>query len=273
MFLTDVCMRWMLAFVSIFLMSSCFVTRSEGDQMLADMSRIKDEIASMQRERYDSLQQVNNHIKDIKSRTSSLEKNTFKQNADTSLEKEKFVSEIQQLRGQLEETQHHLGEVQSSKESATAGADGVGAKDMPLDKADHFVFAKKFYDNKQYGEAIAALDSFLERFKDDKQFLNQVFFLKGDAYFEQAKNADKEADKKALYKKAVLSFQEVLTRFPNSNKVPESLYKVGNSLSGMGFPKDAAVFYEEIINKHSKSSFVKDAKAKLEKLKSGKKKA
>ena len=265
-------MRWMLAVVSSLLMSACFVTRSEGDLMLADMSRIKDEIASLQRERFDSLQKVNNHIKDIKARTSTLEKNNFKQSADTSLEKEKFVSEMQQLRGQLEETQFNLSEVQKAK-SAAVEVPGSFSKDMPLDKADHFVFAKKLYDNKQYGEAIAAFDSFLERFKDDKQFLSQVFFLKGDAYFEQARNADKEADKKDLYKKAVLSFQEVLTRFPDSKKVPESLYKVGNSLSGMGFSKDAIVFYEEVISKHPKSAFVKDASLKLAKLKSVKKKA
>ena len=57
----------------------------------------------------------------------------------------------------------------------------------------------------------------------------------------------------------MLSFQELLTRFPNSSNVVQALYKVGNALEAMGFSHDATVFYEEIINKHSKNSLVKFA--------------
>jgi len=213
-------------------LSACFVTRSEGDQLQSDLRQLKDEIAALQREQYDSLHQINHTVKDIKSRTSVLENVSFKQNADEDLEKEHLKTEVQELRGKLEETQYFLEEIKKAKDVS----------------------------NLEVKESALAQDK-----SDDD------YFSKGNELYQKAKDAKKSGEKLALYKQAVLSFQELLTRFPSSKKVPETLFKVGNSLEAMGFSKDAIVFYEEVIAKHSKSSFVKDARSKVVMLKNKKK--
>jgi TolA-binding protein len=248
------------------LLPGCFVTRSEGDRMLADLSELKTEVASLQRDRQDLRFLLENRMKEVNSRTSQLEKMSFKQNADTGLEKERLVTELQQLRGQLEETQHKLEEIKQAPPPKAGESEPVVQGEAPENKADHFMWAKRFYDTKQYDMAVSAFDSFLERFKDDKQFAMQAFFLRGDAYYMRAKAAGSETLRKDLYKKAVLSYQEVLTRFPSSSKAPESLYKVGMSLEAMGFGRDANAFYEEVVSKHPKSPFAADAKKRMSKL-------
>lgn len=259
----------LLPLVLLFL-PACFVTRGEGDKILQDLDQLKNEVASLQRDRQELRHALEHRMKEVNSRTAELEKFSFKQNADSGLEKERLLTELQQLRGQLEETQHKLEEIKQPP-PVKGGEDkpSVESGDTPANKSDHFMWAKRFYDSKQYDLAVQAFDSFIDRYKDDKQFAMQAYFLRGDSYYARTKTASSDSLRKDLYKRGILSFQEVLTRFPTSSKAAESLYKVGLSLEAMGFGKDAGAFYEEIVDKHPKSSFAADAKKRLNKSKPG----
>lgn len=249
---------------------SCVMMRSEGDQIQSDISRLKDEIATLQREQYDSLNQIDRIVKEVKLRTSMLENTTMKQNANADLDKDRLIGEVQELRGKLEETQHRLENVHqvSQKDSIV---DKNTKLEFPEGKSNHFVYAKSLYDDKKYAEAIVAFAAFVKKYAEDKQFTGQAYFILGDSYYESAVKTKDKKQKEELYKNAVLTFQEVLTQIPPSSNVPEALFKVGNAMEAMGFFKDAVVFYEEIVSKHKKSSLVKAAAAKLVKLKKYKK--
>ena len=232
-------LRW-ISFASLLALPACLVTRSEGDQMLMDISKLRSELAGTQRDQGDAQRLLEARLK-------KLESAVFKQSAESNLEKDKLALEVEQLRTQL-------AEIQAAKPVPVP----VAAPAVPenLSKTDQIASIKMTYEDREYEKTIASCDNFLSKYPDEKQFAAQVLYWRGDSYFELGE-----------YKKAVLSFQDLLTRFQTFSKVPEALYKIGVSLEELKFPKDAMVFFEEIINKHSKSSFVTKAKERLKKKK------
>lgn len=217
---------WVLLLVLC--LSGCFVTRTEGDQMLAEISQLKNEIAVLQRDKGDLQSLLDGRLKELHTRTSEIEKVSFKKNADAGLENEKVAQELEQLKGKLEETQHQLEQVQKAKVAPDSEKPATEAAPAPEKKLENF-------------------------------------FADGEAAFKKAKESKKASLKKENYKKAIMAYQEVLTRYPDSKKVPESLYKIGLSMEAMGYAKDAQVFFEEITTKHAKSSFAKEAMKRLKK--------
>lgn len=208
--------------------------------MLLDISKLRSQLADTQRDFGDKQLLSDNRLK-------KLEGAAFKQTADTSLEKDKLQTEVEQLKTQLEE-------IQTAKPAVVVAEEPTAPRN--LNKTDQVAAIKTAYEDKQYEKAISGCDVFLRKYSDDKQFTAQVLYWRGDSYYELGE-----------YKKAVLSYQDLLTRFQNFSKVPEVLYKVGMSLEALKFPKDAAVFYEEVIQKHPKSSFAAKAKEQLKKKK------
>jgi tol-pal system protein YbgF len=206
--------------------------------MLADISKLRLELAATQRDEGDRQMLMDSRLR-------KLEAAVFKQSADISLEKDKLLTEVEQLKTQLQE-------IQAAK-PAEPVAPPVTTN---LSKTDQIAAIKTAYESKEYERAISGCDSFLNKYPDDKQFTAQVLFWRGDSYYELGE-----------FKKAVLSYQDLLTRFQTFSKVPEALYKVGLSLDKLKFPKDANVFYEEILKKYPKSSFAGKAKEELKKKK------
>ncbi len=203
--------------------------------MRADIAKLRGELAVTQRDQGDALKLIDSRLKHV-------EDGTFKQNAERSLEKDKLLTEVEQLKAQLED-------LQSTKSSAPAEVSTES-------KADLVAQIKTSFEDKSFEKAIAGCDAFLTKYAGDKQFSPQVLYWRGDSYYELGE-----------YKKAVLSFQELLTKYQNFSKIPEALYKVGLSLEALKFKDDAAVFYNEIIEKHAKSPFAAKAKDQLKKRK------
>ncbi len=213
--------------------------------MQMDISKLRSQLADTQRDVGDRQLLSENRLQ-------KLEGAVFKQSADTNLEKEKLLTEVEQLKTQLQE-------IQTAKPVEPVPAPATeepAAAPKNLNKTDQVAAIKTAYEDKQYERAIAGSETFLSKFADDKQFTAQILFWRGDSYYELGE-----------YKKAVLSYQDLLTRFQGFSKVPEALYKVGVSLEALKFPKDASVFYEEVIKKHPKSSFALKAREQLKKKK------
>ena len=240
--------------------SSCVTTKAEGEQMMADISRLKNEISTLQQDRSDLSITVDKKLESFDSRISALEDVTYRQANTESMEKERLRSEIASLRGQLEEAQR--GFEQGLKEDEMA----------PKEKEDHFTWAKAAFDEGNFSAAFVRVDSFLEKYKDDVQFGASAHLMKGDAAVELGKNENSKPAKKEYYKKAVAAYYDLLTRFPKSPRLPEAYYKVGEALETMGFTKDAKVAYEEVSKKYKKSSFAKKANQRLQALNKKKKK-
>jgi TolA-binding protein len=269
---------------------SCVLTRAEGDALRQDVDALKDETARLQVEASDA-RANRERLEKLEGRLAELETTlaTLRQaDADSGVQLEKVVAEVQTLRGELEEARHELGQQRASVESilarppvavataATAPKQDdpnktvqVGGLDVPTEPKEHYAFAKKFFDDKKFAESAEAFDLFLVRHKGD--LVDNAAFWKAESYYQLGNAAEEKAAKEKAYKQAILSYQRVLET-PNSAKGDGALFKIGLSFEQLGFQDEARVFYEELLAKHEKSPLVAEAKKRLKALKPAKKK-
>jgi tol-pal system protein YbgF len=69
------------------------------------------------------------------------------------------------------------------------------------------------------------------------------------------------------YEKAILEYQKVIEKYPNGNKVPASLLKQGFAFFNLGDKSNSRLILEELIKKYPKSNEAKIAKDKVKDLK------
>lgn len=274
--------------------SSCVTTRAEGDQLRQDVDALKTETAQLQKELSDIKARESGRVEKIDVRVGELEGTlgTLRQaDADSGVQLEKIVAEVQALRGEIEEAKHEIGEQKASVESILArppvsistGATApkveddpkktaqVDGQEVPADAKGHYDFAKKLFDDKKFGAAAEAFDLFLSRHATEADLVDNAAFWKAESYYQLAGGASDKAAKEKAYKQAILSYQRVLES-PKSEKADGALFKIGLSFEQLGFQDEARVFYEELVAKHAKSPLVPDAKKRLKSLKPPKKK-
>ncbi len=268
----------------------CVVTRSEGDALRQDVNALKDETARLQveaaeaRVQRERLSKLDARLTDLETTLSTLRQ----ADADTGVQLEKIVAEVQILRGEVEEARHELGQQRETVESilarppvavATAATapksedptkvTQIGGQDVPADAKEHYAFAKKFFDDKQFADSAEAFDLFLT--KHQGELVDNAAFWKAESYYQLGTAASDKGAKEKAYKQAILSYQRVLET-PESAKADGALFKIGLSFEQLGFEDEARVFYEELIAKHPKSPLVAEGKKRLKALKPQKKK-
>jgi TolA-binding protein len=69
------------------------------------------------------------------------------------------------------------------------------------------------------------------------------------------------------YENAILSFQDVVDRYPAGDKAPDAMYKQGLSFLALKDPKNARILFELVQSKYPKSSAAPLARQKLAELK------
>ena len=274
--------------------SSCVTTRAEGEQLRADVDALKTETAQLQKHVSDLKSRESGIVDKIDGRVQELENTlgTLRQaDADSGVQLEKIVAEVQLLRGEIEEAKHEIGEQKASVESILARPPvavssaataprieddpkkvaQIEGQDVPAAAKAHYDFAKKLFDDKKFGAAADAFDLFLVRHAKEEDLIDNAAFWKAESYYQLAGAGGDKAAKEKAYKQAILSYQRVLET-PKSEKSDGALFKIGLSFEQLGFQDEARVFYEELIAKHEKSPLVPDAKKRLKSLRPAKKK-
>jgi tol-pal system protein YbgF len=195
-------------------------------------------------------------------------------------------SEVKALRGSSEE-ERHLAEkianeqsqetlalrqkVDSIEKALNAQEQKIGqieASVQELSKPkEEALTPEKEYDRAyaMFGEgrnsdARAAFAEFLKK--------NASHELAGNAQFWIAETYYRDKD----YETAVLSYEDVLKKYPQSRKVPAALYKQALSFIEMKDTKVAVALLKELAEKHPDSEEAKAAQSKLAELQPGRKK-
>ncbi|OCG29306.1 tol-pal system protein YbgF [Gilliamella sp. Choc4-2] len=185
-------------------------------------------------------------------------------------------SDIDTLRGQLEETKYKLnqtierqkiilqqmagssglsfntntGSSQEAISSPTTSTFGpvstVAAPELSgwttsgNDKTDYNFIMRFISDGKQSDELIAAFQKFLKVYPKSVYRSNVNYWL-GQLFYKQGKNND-----------ASYYYATVVKDFPSSPKAAESLYKVGIILFDKGDKTSAKAVFQQVVNKYSK---------------------
>lgn len=201
-----------------------------------------------------------------------------------SAEKDKLLEKIMKQQGELQnkysELQNQGFTMQGSIDQvlASAGLTPSGGGETRISKLEKEVQAlKDQLENKELPQnkgPVAAqkslYDSGFEKFKaglyndavqDFKGFLalNPDPGLTDDAYFYMGESLFALAK----YDDAILSYDTVVKKFKDSDKVPESLYKQGLSFLKMGDKDTGTLILEQLIKEHPKTDAAKKAKKTL----------
>ncbi len=274
--------------VLVLSVGGCITTREEGDALRRDMQELKAEVAQAQRQLSDARTQEKGRLDELARRVHELEgtlANLRQADADAGVQLSKTIAELQTLRGDIEQARHELGETTktvasimerppvsvSAAEKAPKIDDvnkpaTIGGREVPAEPKAHYDFAKKLYDDKKYGESAEAFDLFLLRHKSAlPDLVDNAAFWKAESIFEQAKSMSDAKAKDAAFKQVILAYQVVLDD-AKSEKRDSALYKIGICFEQLGFKEEAGVFYNELVEKHPKSTLVADAKKRLKAL-------
>lgn len=271
--------------------TGCVTTREEGEAMRGDIHRLKTEVAAIQRERGDAAARIDRRLLAVDKRLAELESALSKArvtDADTGVQIETIVAEIQILRGELEEARFEVGQAkksvqdildrppvavsmaQQTQEAADkreATVPTIAGAAVPTDKQAHYDWAKKLLDDGQLDDAIQAFKLFTERHGKDPQLGDNAWFWMGEAHYRSARKATGKKATEDAYKHAILSYNRVLNEHPKSDKADGVLLKIGLSFEALGFKSDATAFYEELLAKHKKSPLAGEAKKRLRAIK------
>ena len=99
------------------------------------------------------------------------------------------------------------------------------------------------------------LNSFAAKYPDHRLMQN-VFYWKGETFYS-------EKD----YESAILSFQDVVDKYPGGEKAPDAMLKQGLSFQALNDRKNARILYELLLSKYPKSPAAERARQKLAELK------
>jgi tol-pal system protein YbgF len=191
-----------------------------------------------------------------------------------------FEVEISRLRGAVEEAQHAAEEARRAAQEATEAAEalrherkvpvepeaaaapgGAAASGLSQEVRD-YQRAFALYSEGSFPEAIDQFRAFLQNYPSSGYSDNALFWI-GECQF-----------KLGEYERAVLTFEDVVRRYPDGNKVPDALYRQGVALLEIGrrngeekdyYPAAREIF-QRILTEYPESERTTEARTQLEKL-------
>ena len=124
----------------------------------------------------------------------------------------------------------------------------------PADEQVRYLAAYELVKNKQFDEALSAMQAFVAQYPQGGYTGNAHYWL-GELYMVKSDNT-----------KAIEQFNIVLQQFPSSSKVAASLLKLGYALAASGKTAEAREKLNEVIKKYPDTTTAELASAKLEAL-------
>ncbi|MBN2358706.1 MAG: tol-pal system protein YbgF [Deltaproteobacteria bacterium] len=254
----------------------CLMTRDEGRVIERDLRTTQDELAELRQQQQQIEQERVAQLDRLNSALTQADETGRRADADFFLKMDGLVQQVQQLSGRVEELEHRLSEIEarqarppasslpapiaaeagSQPTAAVGSASTPAAPPLPTDKKELYDLGKKALDSGKYEESRRIMRHFLGKFPDDATLSDNALFWIGEGYF-----------KESSFDKAILTFQEVINKYPRSDKLDAALYKIGRSFEALGLKDDALLFYEDLVAKYPKSTHVSDAKKRVQALK------
>lgn len=179
-------------------------------------------------------------------------------------------SDVDTLRGQLEETKHQLNQtIERQKMILQQMTNGIGFSANPSaandssdstssidaapsssnlsrwsasgnDKTDYNFIMQYINDDKQSDDVIVAFQNYLKAYPKTNYRANVNYWL-GQLCYKKGKKDD-----------ASFYYATVVKDFPSSPKAADSLYKVGLILLDKGDKKNAKTVFQQVVNKYPK---------------------
>jgi len=183
-------------------------------------------------------------------------------------------SDIDSLRGQIQESQYQLNQVierqkQVQLQIDALGSGGAAATQQPASgdqsgavvggapvqsgdaNTDYNAAIALVQDKSRQADAIAAFQNFIKKYPDSTYLPNAHYWL-GQLNYNQGKRDD-----------AAYYFANVVKNYPKSPKAPDAMYKVGVIMQDKGDSAKAKAVYQQVISKYPGTDGAKQAQKRL----------
>lgn len=150
-----------------------------------------------------------------------------------------------QVASQGEPSPANLQKIEVVNREATVREHGEGGP------PESYVKAFGLFSANNYREAIAAFEEFI-RINPSNEYAGNARYWIGECYYTQKD-----------YPLALVSFQNVIDKYPNGNKVADAMLKVAFSHISMNEPDKAKLVLESLVRKFPKSPAAAKARERL----------
>jgi tol-pal system protein YbgF len=176
--------------------------------------------------------------------------------------------EVSRLNGTTVEQGAAIREVQAKVARLEEGMEKGPATQQPVTappkapSAEQLSTPEEMYDyalglikNGDTRKGREVLNNFAAKYPDHRLMQN-VFYWKGETFY-----VEKD------YESAILSFQDVIDKYPGGEKAPDAMLKQGLSFQALNDKRNARIIYELLLSKYPKSPAAGKARQKLAELK------
>ena len=247
------------ASVGFLALGACFYSSVAGKNLETRVDKLDKDLRAEQKAQADKLDQqlprIDQKIAEVTKALDSLDAASRRSGADTSVQLQKVIEDLAQLRGQVEAYTHNLDALENR--AAAASPDKKAADDVPrpTDKKEFFALAQSKAKSGDVQTARALYLDFARKWpKDD---------LAGDAHFAVAESFYGQDN----CPEALPEYGQLIKNFGKSKSVPLAYVRSGDCFARLKNTDAAKLAYEQVIKDYPKSSEAKMAQKGLSSLK------
>lgn len=281
-----------LCALAALLQAGCIYPAERGKMLEERVDRLEASEKDLEQDLKKQKNRIEEQVAQVQAALEKLEKTAHRTGADIGVQVEQLQTDVAKLRGQVEQYQFQIAELQAaldklrtapaaaaatSKDGATATEPGDGKKpdakkpepEKPTDrKAFAELVEKTVAEDAAAGRKLA--EEWLRKFPkpdaaaDAKLWAPvaaRVHYAMGSAFMTLK-------DPRA----ALSEFGEIVKNHGKSEQAPEALLKSADCFAALKMNEESRLALEEILNSHPKSEAAKTAKTRLAELKKSKKK-
>lgn len=234
-------------------LTGCFYSSEAGKGLEARVDKLDKDLRAEQKAQAEKLDQqlprIDQKVAEVTKALDSLDQASRRSGADTSVQLQKVIEDLAQLRGQVEAYTHSLDQLQDR----AAAADRKPADDVPrpTDKKEFFALAQSKAKAGDTQAARALYLDFIRRWpKDD---------LAGDAHFAVAESYYAQDN----CPEALPEYGQLIKSFGKSRSVPLAYVRSGDCFARLKNPEAARLAYEQVVKDYPRSGEAKLAQKGL----------
>ena len=249
----------------VFLLGGCAST-SDMERLQSQVSELQEELAGLKR-----TSAAKDDVQNVNQRVATQTEQLLRSNATLVAKVDGMDERIQNLQGSIEQTNYRLDQLaqqvtqgqrdveslrSSAAASGTAPTSEIVVQPPPASaaaSADTYQAAYRDYQRGNFDLAIAGFREYLEGPTTDLSD-NAAYWI-GESLFSQKKYAD-----------AIQQFDNVITRYPQSDKVPGALLKKGYAYISLGERAQGIVQLQYVLHEHPNSQEAALARQRLKQL-------
>src|SRR5215469_5581716 len=247
------------ASVGFLALGACFYSSEAGKTLETRVDKLDKDLRAEQKAQAEKLDQqlprIDQKIAEVTKALDSLDQASRRSGADTSVQLQKVIEDLAQLRGQVEAYTHNLDALQdraAAVDKKKAPADDVP---RPTDKKEFYALAQSKAKAGDLTTARTLYQDFIRKWpKDD---------LAGDAHFALAESFYGQDN----CPEALPEYGQLIKNFGKSKSVPLAYVRSVDCLARLKNPDAAKLAYEQVVKDYPKSSEAKMAQKGLAGLK------